>query len=79
MLQVAGVQGACAGPYDIGGDLFHDGVDTGEEVVGGGVLPVEVQLEVLVGYLVALFVPAVVWQILLDCVVGEVDAGLSVC
>ena len=59
MLSPHRVQVGCTGPDGVCRDLPHGGVDLLEEVVPVPVLPLEVGLEVLVGYFVSLFVLSV--------------------
>mgnify|MGYP000966207545 CR=1 FL=1 len=58
--------------------MFHFGEYGFEEIVGEGILFIQVCLEILVGYFVAFLKTTVVWQIFLDSIVGKVDACESV-
>lgn len=49
-----------------------------EEVILTGVFLLKIVLEVFIGHLVPLLVAPVVREILLYCIIGEMDTGLPV-
>lgn len=59
--------------YWIGGDFLHFGVHFVVEIVSSVVLLIEVLLKLLIADFVAFLILAVLRQVLLHCVIGEVN------
>ena len=77
--ELGGVDSSRGRPDGVGCDLSHFGVDgLVEAFVSFFGVFFDVGAEFIVADLIAFFVLAVVWQVLLDCIVGQVDASAVV-